>query len=296
MGVVVTATGISPYRSAGGIIEREVRAARSCLRTAGIPGERVDVIVHLGIYRDHNLVEPAVAALVQNRLGIHLDHRAGSRPVFAFDLLNGACGFLTAVHLAQGLLTGPEDRLLVVAGDGHPAQRPDRAFPYRAVGTAALLGLHDDPGTGFGPLRFQANHGAAAVGFLDLTTMGTGGRSNITVRRTVPDIRLVDRAAEFVRAHLAADGLAPSAAALVSNEPFDGFAGLLATRAGIPHSGRVRAGGEGMLHSGALILGHHRTTHDRQPGPRPSATLFVAVDPGASLGCATYRQGFTARG
>lgn len=291
MGVVITATGISQDRQADGIIDQEVRAARSCLRTAGLPGESVDVIVHLGIYRDHNLVEPAVAALVQNRLGIHLDHQTGSRPVFAFDLLNGACGFLTAVHLARGLLTGAEDRLLVVAGDGHPAQRPHRTFPYRAVGTAALLGHHDDPGTGFGPVRFQADHGAAAVGFLDLTTMGTGGRSDLTVRRAVPDTRLVDRTAAFVHAHLAADGLAPSAAEMVSNEPFDGFAGLLAARVGIPHGGHAGAGGEGMPHSGALILGHHRAAHDRPP-----AVLFVAVDPGASMGCAVYRQGVTAPG
>ncbi|MCC2280667.1 hypothetical protein LKL35_35490 [Streptomyces sp. ET3-23] len=290
MGVVITATGISQDRP-GGILDHEVRAVRNCPRTAGLAGDSVDVIVHLGIYRDHNLVEPAVAVLVQNRLGIHLDHRAGSRPVFAFDLLNGACGFLTAVHLARGLLTGAEDRLLVVAGDGHPAQRPHRAFPYRAVGTAALLGHDDDPGTGFGPVQFRAENGPAAVGFLDLTTMGTGGRSDITVRRTAPDIRLVDRAADFVRAHLAADGLVPTAAVLVSNEPFDGFAGLLATRVGIPHGGRAGTGGGGMLHSGALLLGHHRMAHDRPP-----AVLFVAVDPGASLGCATYRQGITARG
>ncbi|MFI5983393.1 hypothetical protein ACIBEA_21255 [Streptomyces sp. NPDC051555] len=163
------------------------RAARDCLSRAGLSASSVGVLVNVGVYRESNTFEPALAAMVQKEAGISLDYLADPAPAFSFDLMNGACGVLGAVQVGQALLdTGSTERLLITAADVHPGgdARRDPAYPYADLAGAWLLERGADPDSGFGPVRHYAPDGpVGSEGYLDTTRMGSGGRSLITVRR-----------------------------------------------------------------------------------------------------------------
>ena len=46
-----------------------VTAAKDCLQRAGCDPGELDLVVNAGIYRDRNLGEPALAALIQDDIG-----------------------------------------------------------------------------------------------------------------------------------------------------------------------------------------------------------------------------------
>ena len=63
------------------------------------------MLINAGIYRDRNMAEPALAALIQADIGAHPeDPHPDSHGTFSFDVANGVCGVLTALQIADGFL------------------------------------------------------------------------------------------------------------------------------------------------------------------------------------------------
>jgi 3-oxoacyl-[acyl-carrier-protein] synthase III len=61
--------------------------------------DEFDLLVNAGMYRDRNLGEPALAALIQDDIGANTeDPHAEAHGTFSFDVANGACGVLTALQ------------------------------------------------------------------------------------------------------------------------------------------------------------------------------------------------------
>jgi 3-oxoacyl-[acyl-carrier-protein] synthase-3 len=126
-------------------------AARLCLDRAHRTGDELDLLINTGIYRDHNLAEPALASIIQEDLGANPGHppRFGHHGTFSFDLANGGCGVVTAIQLADGFVGGGTARFaLIVAGDADPAPHTSRGFPFAPAGGALLL-EHVEGETGF---------------------------------------------------------------------------------------------------------------------------------------------------
>jgi 3-oxoacyl-[acyl-carrier-protein] synthase III len=134
-------------------------AARACLARAGRTSRDVDLLLNVGIYRDRNLGEPALAALIQEDIGANPeDPSVGTHGTFSFDLTNGACGVLTALHVADGFLrAGTVETALVVASDADPGHRMSAEFPYAPTGGALLCCWGDGRG-------LQAVHWATEPG------------------------------------------------------------------------------------------------------------------------------------
>ncbi|MCA9540972.1 MAG: hypothetical protein KC620_18860, partial [Myxococcales bacterium] len=220
MGALIESTGINT--DAEGSIARAIAAGKACLGAVGLEGDDVDVLINVGVYRDANMVEPAMAAHIQSGLGMSLDYARKPRAGFSFDLMNGACGVLNAVHVAGALLiTGAAKRVLIVSGDGHPAKHSDHGddFPYAGVGGAMLLAPGARPGCGFG--RVSRRDGPAGdlgrEGFVDLTETGPHGRDHITVRRSPGEIdALLDLATATAMDCLDEAGLAGGPALLLA--------------------------------------------------------------------------------
>ncbi|MGP3948185.1 hypothetical protein [Streptomyces sp. 7N604] len=269
------------------------RAAQDCLATAGLSPDAVGVLVNVGVYRESNMFEPAIGALVQKRAGINLDYLA--RPVpgagFSFDLMNGACGVLNAVQVAQALLsTGSTERVLITAADVHPSgqgtQHAD--YPYADLGAALLLERSTEPGTGFGPVRLRNAGGASdAAGYLDTAAMGLEGRQQITVSRDAGWVeRLLDLTAGLVAEYVREEGLDLTRTLLVCSRPTPDFASRLAERLGLDPSDVVNRpqDGEALPHTAAPVLGF------LQAGTHPhEQLLFVTAGAGLSAACASYR-------
>ena len=123
-----------------------VTAAKDCLQRAGCDPDELDLVVNAGIYRDRNLGEPALAALIQDDIGANPeDPHAGAHGTFSFDIANGACGVLTALQIVDGFLrTHSIHRALVVASDADPGHGMSEHFPFSAAGVALLCGWTDD--------------------------------------------------------------------------------------------------------------------------------------------------------
>src|SRR5271166_5540773 len=107
MGTIIDGLQITRanWRSRHSALQLAVAAAKGCLVQAETAPSDLDLLINAGIYRDRNLGEPALAAIIQDDIGAHPeDPHAGSHGTFSFDIANGACGVLTALQIVDGFL------------------------------------------------------------------------------------------------------------------------------------------------------------------------------------------------
>jgi 3-oxoacyl-[acyl-carrier-protein] synthase III len=125
-------------------------AARACLAHAGKDPSDVDMLINAGIYREDNMGEPALAALIQEDIGANLGQPPiGGHGTFSFDLINGTCGVISAIQLESGLLRSGVIRLgAIVTSDVDPNLKDPGTAPFRPAGGAMLLS-RDDSLAGF---------------------------------------------------------------------------------------------------------------------------------------------------
>ena len=120
-------------------------AAQTCLAHAGKEPADVDMLINAGLYREDNMGEPALAALVQEDIGANLGQPPiGGHGTFSFDLINGTCSVISAVQLEAGLLRSGVIRLgAIVTSDVDPNLKDPGSAPFRPTGGAMLLGWDD---------------------------------------------------------------------------------------------------------------------------------------------------------
>ena len=115
-------------------------AARTCLARAHLEASDIDLLVNAGLYREDNVSEPALAAMIQEDIGANPGHppREGFHGTFSFDVANGGCGVLSALELLGGFVrSGTIQTGLIVASDSDPGDC--ESFPFPAVGGAVLV-------------------------------------------------------------------------------------------------------------------------------------------------------------
>jgi 3-oxoacyl-[acyl-carrier-protein] synthase-3 len=157
-----------------GSIKLADEAAHACLERAGRSAAELDFMINAGVYRDNNIAEPAVASIIQEDIGANPDPPLqGGHGTFSFDVVNGACGVLTGIHILDGFLTSGAINLgIVVTADADPERgsnwdfpfglvgaagrmsRSHSRFPFAPVGGAVLLSRSDDEEKGFSRFAF----------------------------------------------------------------------------------------------------------------------------------------------
>ena len=147
-------------------------AARTCFSLAGRRPSDVDMLINVGMYREDNMGEPALAAIIQEDIGANLGHPpTGGSGTFSFDLLNGACGVLTALQIESGLLQSGVIKLgAVVSSDVQPELENPRAHFLRPAGGAMLLKKLRK--------RLQIQHGRHVMAFLRKISTRPGNPSS----------------------------------------------------------------------------------------------------------------------
>jgi 3-oxoacyl-[acyl-carrier-protein] synthase-3 len=297
MGTVIRATAVHTEPAPIASIASSARAAARCLAAAGLRGSDVDLLISTGVYRERNLAEPALAALIQRELGANPDpvlDGPGTR-TFSFDLMNGPVGILNAVQVAGAMLANGRYRnVLVVSNDVHPSVKPDPRFPFSQVGTAVLLGRSDDAERGFQPLAFRTT-ACTDPGFRGLISLAEdrGGRGARDYIRIDVEPRYFARLREFtvrtVRDHLrerASD--AREVTHLVCSRPTVSFPEEVAGALHLSPDVTVCDGVQGDAHSSYLAAAYH-AAHARQAFARGDTILFVGAGAGLSCGCGLYR-------
>ena len=150
-----------------------VRAAKGALGAAGRAADEVEILVNAGVYRDENIIEPAMGPFIQRGIGANSTFPPlnGTR-TFSFDLANGAGGPLTAIRVIDGFMrSGAVRSGLVVASDADPDPSRSENYPFAATGGAILLRAS---ASGEGFAWFHARTWSEHFPLYDARLCGTG--------------------------------------------------------------------------------------------------------------------------
>jgi amino acid adenylation domain-containing protein len=274
-----------------GSLQRAVRAAIACLDHSGLDRGELGLIIHAGVYRDEYISEPAIAALVAGELRLNGDVRSPDGPkTFAFDIFNGAVGFLNACQVAiQMIGAGKTAHAMVVAAEtenntadaGHPL------YGISETGSAVVLSSSDDT-TGFG--RFVFHHHPEHAEALVTYTRHRDGETWLQIDRD-PNLAayFLDCIPAAVHELLKLEELDCSDITAVFPpclSPAD--RAELAARIGVPSSRFVGLATDSDLFTSSLPHGLQQAWRHRLVKPGDIG-LMVSVGSGLQVGCATYR-------
>ena len=277
-------------------------AAQACLAYAGKKPGDVDMLINAGIYREDNMGEPALAALIQEDIGANLGQPPiGGHGTFSFDLFNGICGVITAIQIESGLLDSGVIRLgAIVASDVDPDHRHPGAVPFQPAGGALLLGP-DEKLAGFtdfstetfpeyddlftSGLVWQERHGHR------VPRQAAGQHEMVIEEKPGYAARLADCAEEASRRFLRRLGMSWGEIDLVVPAPSaPDFLDALVTRLGLPGD-RVAYTTEDL--EGAYTTGPIASLQAAIKSGRlgeARTTLMLAAGAGITVALALYRQ------
>ena len=294
MSAIIKATGVSTDGKIGSSIAHAAIAAKSCLENAGIDVSEIDLLINVGVYRDANMVEPAMAALVAKEIGLNLDYVKfpTKKAALSLDLMNGGCGILNAIQVASAFLTVDRGQsILIVSSDAHPSGHVNvPGFPYATMGAAMLLQHDASDGRGFGRLQVRdSNDGFVGREGL-LVEDGPHGRDRVSVHTDEGYAeRLVELARDAVRDYVVAERLDMTKTLLVTSQVTPRFGAALAAQLKVADAATVRVDVGGDPHTSALTLGYHLAEQGGQTA-RFEQILFVAAGAGLTTACTIYRR------
>ncbi|MEZ0351539.1 3-oxoacyl-ACP synthase [Mycobacterium sp. pR1184] len=290
MGTVIEQVDISHarWRDRHSALRLAVGAAEDCLLHAGCEPSELDLVVNAGIYRDRNLGEPALAALIQDDIGANPeDPHSDAHGTFSFDIANGACGVLTALQIVDGFLrTRSIRRALIVASDADPGHGMSEHFPFSAAGAALLCGWTDDS---YGLSGVSWVNDAAGGDEIFSATVGFADARNVLRfnQSATMDERFAAAAAEAARACLDAQSLRLSDIDMIVAAPArHEYRTALSNRFGLPVD-RISIADDQRMHTAALAAAFERQAAGLPAGAQ---VLFVVAGAGVTAGAAVYRQ------
>ncbi|MEZ0362622.1 amino acid adenylation domain-containing protein [Mycobacterium sp. pUA109] len=284
---IAPAAGSAPPSS----VQLAVQAGAACLARSGLEPSAVGLLIHAGIYRDDFLSEPAVAALVAGELGINTEVQSpDATKTLAFDVLNGAVGFLNACHVAASMIGADKAGHALVLASEIENNTPESGYPRHGISQtgSALLLCPSDGAEGFG--RFVFGHHPEYAGALSTYTQQHQGRTWLRIDRD-PDLAAVYLGClrSAVKELLIAEGLDPADIALVfpPHLPRPALADLAAS-IGIPESRFVALESATDPFTSSLPYGLEQARRRGLTRPGDIA-LILTVGSGVEVGCATYR-------
>jgi 3-oxoacyl-[acyl-carrier-protein] synthase III len=277
-------------------------AARACLAQAGREPGDVDMLINAGVYREDNIGEPALAALIQEDIGANLGQPPiGGHGTFSFDVMNGTCGVLNAIQLENGLLRSGVIRLAaIVTSDVQPKLKDPQSAPFRPAGGAMLLGWDDTIAgfTGFHMDTFAEYGNLFSSGLVWHERRGprgprrAAGQSQMVIdSRPGYDTLLIDCAEEAVRRFLRRLGMGMDEIDLfVPAPPAPDFVDPLMMRLGVPGD-RVAYVPEDLdgAYTTGTIAALQAAMKSGQFG-EARITLMLAAGAGVTVALALYRQ------
>jgi 3-oxoacyl-[acyl-carrier-protein] synthase III len=288
MGTIIDGLDVTRgnWRSRRSALQLAVKAAKGCLVHADTEPSDIDLLINAGIYRDRNLGEPALAAIIQEDIGANPeDPHSDAHGTFSFDIANGACGVLTALQIADGFLRSQTiSRALVVASDADPGRGASERFPFAPAG-AALLCKWSDQDDGLGPVHW-ANHPDDGDNFRAAIDFDSSRNVLRFHKSAAMPIELAVAAAEAVRGCCEEAGLNLSDIPIVIAAPPDRHYRVeLAAKLGFPVERIVVAADEG-IHTASLVAALKREIEAIPPG---TPVMLVAAGAGIVAGAAVYR-------
>jgi 3-oxoacyl-[acyl-carrier-protein] synthase III len=275
------------WRNRHSALHLAVKTAKDCLQHAGREPDDVDLLVNAGIYRDRNIAEPALAAMIQQDIDANPENpHAGAHGTFSFDIANGTCGVLTALQIVDGFLKSHAiDCALVVASDADPGRGMSEHFPFSSTGAALLCDWTDDD---YGLERIhwvnipdEGETFNATVGLVDgRNVLRFAASDTVDERFAAAAVKAVDECLRESKLRL------DDVDAIVAAPARPKYRADLAARLGVPVE-RIIVCEDQSVHTASLAAAFDRAAHRLQQGDR---LLLVAAGAGITAGAALYRM------
>jgi 3-oxoacyl-[acyl-carrier-protein] synthase-3 len=275
------------WRSRHSALQLAVAAAKGCLAQAETAPSALDLLINAGIYRDRNLGEPALAAIIQEDIGANPeDPHDDAHGTFSFDIANGACGVLTALQITDGFLRSHTiSRALVVASDADPGRGASERFPFSPTGAALLCEWSEQ------------DDGLGQVYWVNRPDDGENFRASIDFDMSRNVLRF--RESPLIATELAAAGAQAARHCLddaaldlsdipviIAAPPDHRYRAELAASLGISVE-QIAVASDEHMHTASLIAALKRETEELPAG---TPVLLVAAGAGIVAGAALYRM------
>lgn len=267
-------------------------AANNCLSQSAYQCNDIGLLIYSGVYRSDYVLEPAYAALLAGELGMNATGTGpGDQKTFAFDVFNGALGFLNACYVAQQMIAAGkcQTAMIVTAeNENNAALFPDELVGIRETASAFILDAHPAAGRGFSRFLFsyQEEFLPAYTSYCDL-------------KEVMPHLH-VEKEPKLEALYL--EAILPAVQALLELEQLDlkeidwvfppqistDFITRLSEALDLPTQRFVDAVGEGPdLFSSSLpyAMEYANTKGWAKPG---QTALMIVVGSGIQVGCAIY--------
>lgn len=287
MGLCIYSAGICDNKDEFSSIKLATEAGKACLTQAGVNKADVDLLINVGVYRDKNILEPAMASLIQKEINLNNDPKEtfATHTTFSFDMSNGLPSFVNAMEVVDSMIKNGETKYaIIVASDTHPSQTKHPNFPYRNFGGALLLSKNGKSALN---QYFYKNSGNGYTGLKARTKVQLDG--NKVVNFEFED-NYTEKLKEFtinsVKEAVAAKKLDLSdVKAVIASQPCKNFGRSIAEAIGLSGDMAIDTYDQyGDTYSSALILGY-KTGIEQGRITKNDKVLFVAAGSGLSVGC-----------
>lgn len=259
------------------------QAATNCLKQSTYQSGDIDVVIYCGVYRSDYVLEPAYAAMLAGQLGMNT--------TLAFDVFNGALGFLDACYIVQQLMAvGKCRRAMIVAAEfeNNADLFPGELVGVRETASAIIVDCPSPEQQGFSRFFFWED-----VDSMEAYTTGCDITGVIPRMRIEKDPQLkslyIDRIVHAVRLFLQREKLdIQQIDTLFPPQISSDFIGHLRTALGIPPEKCIDVVGAGpdlFTSSFPYALDHIR---DKGATPGSGTSLIISVGSGIQVGCALY--------
>lgn len=293
-GIRIESVGLAPEGAnpTKDSLELLQHAATECLKKSAYSSNDIGLLIYSGVYRSEYLLEPAYAALLAGKLNMNATvSEPGNPKTFAFDIFNGAMGFLNACYLARQILeSGKCKAVMIVASEfeNNAVLFPDQLMNVRETASAIILDAHPEKNKGFSRMLFH----------YDLEAIHAYATSCSTA--AIEPRLLVEKEPDLEKKYLAC--ILPAVQDLLQQEGLElhqikvvfppqissDFINRLSNQLGIPLEKFVEVVGDGPdLFSSSLPYGLEQalTNGRAEPG---DIGLMIAVGSGIQAGCAVY--------
>jgi 3-oxoacyl-[acyl-carrier-protein] synthase-3 len=239
------------------------------------------------VHRDGHVCEPAIAAYIQHRLGINIEFQG--RRTLAFDLLNGGCGLLNAMHVISSMIAAGEIEVgMAISSEANSDRNPDPSYPYPASGAAAILDVSPKRNLGFGAFSFHTDERRAELFESRVSLTVKNGKLTLS-RHADLEAAYLEGAKHAVSQALENDKLRPvDVDWVVPAQISSNFLKHLPDVIGIPRDRVIDLSASlPDTHSTSFLLAlqHTMTTAHLVPGKK---VLFLACGSGVTVGAASY--------
>ena len=157
----IESVGIVPAGITGRMssIELVKNAATNCLVNSSYSCGDIDLLVFTGIYRSEYILEPAFAALLAGELDMNASTPAtDNKKTLAFDIFNGAVGFLNACFVAQEMISAKScNTAMIVAAEyeNNYGNSSESLMDFCETGSAFILDATPSANKGFSRFLFN---------------------------------------------------------------------------------------------------------------------------------------------